>query len=224
MGAAFIVVPITVWLGVKGVVCVVVCCIVVDAAVAGVVVRKFDVNLTVGEEDIDKLPQDEFDEEDDDDAEEAKEADDDKDDGDSDNFVVVICKLSKLKTKSSPAFIWALSIPLSLEKSAQLELADEEFEEAVENDDKELQEDTVTSFVSFEQVSMSFLEISLIDFVSRVSAVSGNSIIFSGAASVSSKFLNAVQLVCLNSSLAKLMPLNKLLLKNIFSCASSSRL
>lgn len=79
-------------------------------------------------------------------------------------------------------------MPLSLEKSAapQEEFADEddddddeeeeeEEQDVVENDDSELQEDNVNSLPSLEHVSISFLEISFMERVNRVSAVSGNS-------------------------------------------------
>ena len=53
------------------------------------VVRKFDANLTVGDEDVDILPQDDIDDDDDDDD---VDDDDDDEDEDNDNFVAVICK------------------------------------------------------------------------------------------------------------------------------------
>lgn len=230
VGAAVVVVVVPIiLLGVKGVCGIIVAVVEVvtdvvetvaavtlGKTVVAVDVRKFDANFTVGEEDIDILPQEEVD--DDDGVEDVDADDEDKDDGDNDNFVVVICKLSKLKTKSSPAFICALSIPLSLEKSAHVELAEEEFEEVVENDDNELQEDKGKSHDSFEHVSISFLEISLIDFVRRVSAVSGKSNILSvDEVKALSNWENAVALLDLNSSLAKLMPLKILLLNNLCS-------
>lgn len=66
-----------------------------------------------------------------------------------------------------------------MEKSAQHEEFAEEFElvdkqEAEENDDNELQDDSVNSLASFEHVSINFCDISLMERVNRVSAVSGN--------------------------------------------------
>lgn len=79
--------------------------------------------------------------------------------------------------------MWALSIPLSLEKSTapHEEFAEDEDDEdeelALENEDNELQDDKATSSLpSLEHVSISFLEISFMERVNSVSAVSGSSI------------------------------------------------